>query len=96
VITPDTVDQLELVHTLRGHTDRVYGLRFSSDGRLLASGGQDGTIRVWEVVSRREIQVLKGDGSWDVFFAPHDGHVASTRGTIWDIATGEEVRSFAR
>jgi WD40 repeat protein len=93
-ITPDTAGQVELLQTLDGHTDRVYGLDFSSDGRWLASGSQDGTIRVWDVATREQIHALEADGNWDVFFAPDDGHVASTRGTIWDIASGEEVRSF--
>jgi WD40 repeat protein len=92
-ITTDTVDQLELVHTLSGHTDRVYGLDFSSDGRLLASGSHDGTIRVWDVESWREIQVFDARGDWDVFFAPDDRHVASETGAIWNLATGEKVRA---
>jgi hypothetical protein len=84
-ITPDTADKVELLDSLRGHTDRVYGLDFSSDGRLLASGGQDGTIRVWDVASGRDMHIVDGSGDRDVFFAPDDGHVASTHGTIWDI-----------
>lgn len=95
VISVDTVGQVERIYTFTEHTDRVYGLDFSSDGRLLASGSWDGTIRVWDVASRQEIRAFDDpDGGWDVFFAPDDGHVASIRGTIWDIASGERVRSL--
>jgi WD40 repeat protein len=93
-ITADTVDQVELIHTLKGHTDRVYGLDFSSDGRWLASGSWDGTIRVWDVASRQEMQAFDGHGDWDVFFAPDDEHVASVYGAIWNIASGEKVKSL--
>jgi WD40 repeat protein len=93
-ITPDTADKVELLDSLRGHTDRVYGLDFSSDGRLLASGGQDGTIRVWDVASGRDMHIVDGSGDRDVFFAPDDEHVASTHGTIWDIASGRQVTSL--
>jgi WD40 repeat protein len=90
-ITTDRVDRMELIDTLTGHTDRVYGLVFSSDGRLLASGSRDGTIRVWDVALRRETRAVTGTGNWDVYFAPDDGHVASTDGTLWDVVSGEEV-----
>jgi WD40 repeat protein len=41
--------------TLRGHTAEVAAVAFSADGKLLVSGGKDGTVRLWDVPSAREI-----------------------------------------
>jgi WD40 repeat protein len=33
---------------LEGHSDSVWSIAFSQDGRLLASGSSDKTIKLWE------------------------------------------------
>jgi RNA polymerase sigma factor (sigma-70 family) len=38
----------KIVATLRGHRDRIFGLAFSPDGKLLASASWDGTVKIWQ------------------------------------------------
>jgi WD40 repeat protein/serine/threonine protein kinase len=47
---------------LEGHTAAINSLQFSADGRLLASGSNDNTVRVWDVGTGKELSVLKGHG----------------------------------
>lgn len=43
---------------LTGHERLVLGVSFHPDGGLLASGSEDGTVRLWDVAQRRELAAL--------------------------------------
>ena len=44
-----------LLCALRGHTDRVWSVCFSSDGKQLTSGSQDKTVRKWDLATRASL-----------------------------------------
>ncbi|HZR21036.1 MAG TPA: serine/threonine-protein kinase [Verrucomicrobiae bacterium] len=72
---------------LKGHQDFVDGLAFAPDGETLASGSVDGTIRLWECATGRELALLPGhlEETTDVAFSP-DGR------TLASLAHGESLK----
>ncbi|KAK9818942.1 hypothetical protein WJX74_004888 [Apatococcus lobatus] len=48
----------EPFHTLRGHDQSVNALAFSNDARLLISGSEDGSVRVWDAPTRQTVRTL--------------------------------------
>ena len=88
--------------TLLGHKARVMCVAVSPDGKMLASGGGDRTIRFWNVASGTEQNTIKvSDGAdWigSLALSP-DGKTLASGGsgsgsntvTLWDVGTGKGV-----
>lgn len=101
-VTPIAVKaqgQLETV-VQRGHALAVRCVTFSPDGKLLASGSEDKTIKIWEFNSGRELKTLIGHHNYvyQVLFtsdgkqlvsASRDRHIY-----FWDISSGEIIKTF--
>jgi WD40 repeat protein len=81
--------------TLSRHKRWVRSLAYSPDGKLLATGSYDTTVRIWEAASGREVRVLRGHAKpvHRVAFRPGGAQLLSAgddeRVWLWDLRTGE-------
>jgi WD40 repeat protein len=89
-----------LARTLTGHSDSVYGVAFSTDGMLLATGSLDGMVRIWDPGTGDHVRAFTGHTSavYSVAFSPDGSLLTSASGDgtvrIWDPATGDLVRAL--
>ncbi len=83
-----------------GHWQCVWLVAFSPEGRYLASGGGDNTIKVWQVASGKLLRTLKGHSGYvsSVAFSPDGRHLASGSWDntikVWQVASGELLRTL--
>lgn len=57
-------DQMDLVGTMRSYFGGLLCLAWSSDSRLIATGGEDDLITIWSVAERRVLARGQGHKSW--------------------------------
>ncbi|KAK7219019.1 hypothetical protein V2G26_007022 [Clonostachys chloroleuca] len=64
--------------TLEGHTDWVSSVVFSNDGKLIASGSHDKTVKIWKVATGINVKSFDASQSTNVLSFTEDGSVLMT------------------
>ncbi|MCC6233514.1 MAG: DUF1553 domain-containing protein [Verrucomicrobiales bacterium] len=91
------VEDGALLAAWRAHADLVNDVSISPDGGLLATAGADRLVRLWELVSRREVARLEGHAGavtgvafgtnhWDLVTVGADKQLK-----LWDLRSREAV-----
>uniref|UniRef100_A0A0E0QVJ0 NLE domain-containing protein n=2 Tax=Oryza TaxID=4527 RepID=A0A0E0QVJ0_ORYRU len=83
--------------TIAGHTEAVLAVSFSPDGRCLASGSGDTTVRFWDLSTQTPLFTCKGHKNWVLCIAwsPDGNHLVSGSKSgeliLWDPKTGKQL-----
>ena len=84
-----------------GHFGDILSVAYSPNGKMVVTGSKDGTAKLWEVSTGRELRSFKhADWVQSVVIAPNgEMLITGSRDNLaklWDLRTGEEIRLFNR
>ncbi|HKL89076.1 MAG TPA: protein kinase, partial [Salinibacter sp.] len=92
--------RLHIVRTLEGNADWVNAVSFSPDGQYALSGASGNAIKLWEVVTGRQIQTFEGltEQPISVALSPNSEKLVSETSDgivrLWDVDSGDAIRTF--
>ena len=88
------IHQERIVSKFMGHTQTIWSIHFSHDGHTLVSGGEDRSVRFWNLKTEESHLLLQdhpGGWIWSIAVSPDDQTLAvgdeSGTITVWDIPT---------
>jgi WD40 repeat protein len=83
-------------------SEPVYAIRFSPDGKTLATGGRGQTLRLWDTVAGKERPTFEAHpGPVTTIAVSGDGRILASCSEqdriarLWDTSTGRQIRGFA-
>ncbi|BBM86609.1 eIF2A-related protein [Candidatus Uabimicrobium amorphum] len=88
------------IDTYLRHGKQIKCMAFNPDGRIVACGLDDHTIRFWDLSRHREIKKIVAHKSHinAIHFSSNGGRLASASSDktvkLWDVDSGKEIRSF--
>lgn len=90
------IQSRQIKHQFTGHEQDIYSLDFARNGRIIASGSGDRTVRLWDLEEGRQVLHLAiEDGVTTVAISPDSRYVAagsldkSVR--VWDTLNGSLI-----
>ncbi|MEH2324039.1 MAG: serine/threonine-protein kinase [Nostoc sp.] len=96
--SPKTIATITPIKTLQGHSDKINSVAISPDGKTLASGSDDKTIKLWNLTTGEQIRTLPRQSfSVSSVAISRDGRtltsVSNKTIKLWNLATGEQIRT---
>jgi WD40 repeat protein len=91
----------KLQRSMTGHKDALHALALSPDSKLLATGGYDQQIKLWDIGTGKELRTLKGHhGCINGLSFRSDGKILASASAdrtvkLWDPASGLRLETFS-
>ena len=94
------VETREQIRCFTEYPEKMENFCFSPDGRYLAAGGSNGTIRIWDIENGQLVTTDTDYGDAQIFphYAPEDGLIAvavsKRKVEIWDVEQEKKIDTF--